>query len=592
MKRKKISGIRKKYLAYTMLLLILALCLSCIGVWSYVRNDMAAVIVDKYEFMNEKMGMSLENLYKKSSEATAECIINDDVQKSLRTKGLEGVERYALGKYFAYVDLDYISEYCYVDNKGNVYTKSYSKISYDDFKKSGFSDILSDEYSKTEWFWTKDTLFGSDKEALFVGRYVHSMDYAHEPGMLFFKMEPRFLESALRDAESSAQGAVAGVVDKDGKFCMVHDPEGFELSKGAKKKIAGLAASGESGVILKGCRIQEGILQAYRQEDSGMVVFTLVPNAVLYSGLNRILLVLAGIYLLVVMAAVVMSLYVSRIFTKPIQKISAEMESFDGKDFSHRIELHTNTELDKIGHSYNEMLVNIEQLLTEIKNQEKELRISELNMLISQINPHFLYNTLDTIYMLARINGEETTMKMIQALSRYLRLSLSKGNDIVTVSDELENVKSYMEIQQIRNDNLFSYEIECKVKATERWILKLILQPLVENAIKYGFCDISEGGFIRIKVEEISERLVLSVYNNGVPMKQEKADLLNSLKDVPVAEMKRHFPDGRHGYGVINIITRLRLKYGDAVGYEYEIQKDGTKCVIRLPENGEKNDEL
>lgn len=418
------------------------------------------------------------------------------------------------------------------------------------------------------------------------------MDYAHEPGMLFFKMDPRFLESVLKDAEGGEKEAVTGIVDKNGKLCIERAPEGFEISSGVKREVAKLSENKESGVILKGSRIQEGILQAYRQKDSGMIVFTLVPNAVLYSGLNRILLVLAGIYLLVGMMAIAMSLYVSRIFTKPIQKISKEMESFDGKDFSHKIELHTNTELDKIGHSYNEMLANIEHLLTEIKNQEKELRTSELNMLISQINPHFLYNTLDTIYMLARINGEETTMKMIQALSKYLRLSLSKGNDIVTVSDELENVKSYMEIQQIRNEDLFSYDIECKAETRERWILKLILQPLVENAIKYGFCDISEGGFIRIKVEEMSGRLVLSVYNNGAPMKQEKADLLNSLKNVPVSEMRQHFPDGRHGYGIINIITRLRLKYGEDVEYEYEIQEDGTKCVIRLPENGEKNDEL
>ena len=173
-------------------------------------------------------------------------------------------------------------------------------------------------------------------------------------------------------------------------------------------------------------RVQGGILQAYRQKESGMLIFTMVPNSVLYNRLNQILLVLAGIYLLVILIAVGVSLYISRIFTKPIQKISLAMESFDGKDFSHKIELRTNTELDKIGHSYNEMLGNIEQLLIEIKNQEKELRTSELNMLISQINPHFLYNTLDTIYMLARISGEETTMRMIQALSRYLRLSLSK----------------------------------------------------------------------------------------------------------------------------------------------------------------------
>ena len=140
------------------------------------------------------------------------------------------------------------------------------------------------------------------------------------------------------------------------------------------------------------------------------------------------------------MLAFVLSLYASQTFTRPIRQISDAMTSFDGNDFTHTIQIHTDTELDKIGHAYNEMLKNIEEF---------------------QINPHFLYNTLDTIYMLARINGEEKTMKMIQALSKYLRLSLSKGREIVTVEDELENVKSYMEIQQIRNENLFRYEIEC-----------------------------------------------------------------------------------------------------------------------------------
>ena len=194
-----------------------------------------------------------------------------------------------------------------------------------------------------------------------------------------------------------------------------------------------------------------------------MTVFTVVPSSVMTQGTMRVLTVLIGIYLFVAVVAVVLSIYFSKRFTSPIREISEEMTQFDGNDFSRLIELNTNTELDQIGHSYNKMLKNIENLLAEIKEQEGVLRRTELNMLLAQINPHFLYNTLDTIYMLARINGEETTMKMIQALSKYLRLSLSKGSDIVTVEDELENVKSYMEIQQIRNANLFRYEIECKV---------------------------------------------------------------------------------------------------------------------------------
>ena len=194
--------------------------------------------------------------------------------------------------------------------------------------------------------------------------------------------------------------------------------------------------------------------------------------------------------------------------------------------------------------------------------------------------------------MLARINGEEKTMKMIQALSKYLRLSLSKGRDIVTIEDELENVKSYMEIQQIRNEDLFRYEIECEENLKSRWILKLILQPVVENAIKYGFCDIFEGGLIRIRIMEQEGKLTLSVYNNGVPMEQDMVEKLNGLPEIPISQMEHCFEDKRHGYGVINIITRLRLKYGEDVKFFYEADKEGTVCVIQIPEDGKENGEL
>src|SRR5699024_3114263 len=258
--------------------------------------------------------------------------------------------------------------------------------------------------------------------------------------------------------------------------------------------------------------------------DSGLSVFSFVPNRILNQGLIPVFVVLGTIYLVVIAVAVILSIYFSRRFTRPIQTIKEAMTEFGGQNFDKTIELHTNTELDEIGRSYNKMLGNISRLLDEIKEQERELRTTELNMLISQINPHFLYNTLDTIYMLARINKEETTMRMIQALSKYLRLSLAKGQEIVTVEDELENVKSYMEIQQIRNKDLFSYEVDCQVDASETFVLKLILQPLVENSVKYGFQDIFEGGWIRIRVYMEEDELYLSVYNNGTPMEEEMAE--------------------------------------------------------------------
>ena len=589
MRKGKISNIQKKYLTYTLLLLALTIILSSVGVWIFMRKNMTEVIVDNYVFINEKMGMTLDYLYTRSDETTAECILDDAVQDSLKTRELEEVEKNALSKYFAYLDLEDIEEYCYVDNKKNVYTKSYSKISYEDFQESGLEDALAGTYAETKWFLTRDTLFGTGEEALFIGRYVRNMEYSHEPGMIFFKMNDQFLKRVIETQSGTEEDVAIGIIDKNGNFFMENYPENFQLDERDKEKILSLTKREDSGVILTRYKGEGGIIQAYRQQESGMVIFTLVPNKILDRGLNQIFLVLAGIYAIVTLIAVAVSLYFSRIFTKPIQMISREMTSFDGKDFSHTISLHTDTELDQIGESYNKMLGNIERLLTEIKKQEKELRVSEMNMLISQIKPHFLYNTLDTIYMLARINGEKTTMKMIQALSGYLRLSLSKGSDMVTVEDELDNVKNYLEIQKIRNEDLFSYEISCQPEVENRWTLKLILQPLAENAIKYGFCDIFEGGLIRIDVRELSGRLTFSVYNNGKPMDKEIAEKINDLGKVPVPEMKKAFPDKQKGYGVINIATRLRLKYGDQVEFGYEVLEEGTRCVIKLPVDGKEN---
>ena len=595
-KSKKRSGIQKRYLKYTAALLGLALLLSSFGVVLSVRNRLTNSIVDKYEFLTERMGLTLENMFQQTDEATAECIFYEDVQESLQTQGLEDVKHIALSKYFAYIDLDYVADYCYVDNKGNVYSRSYSDVTYQDVEESGFRRYLGDEYSRTKWLWAKDTLFGTDDYALFIGRYVRSLEYAHEPGMLFFKMEDGFLREITGMNQELTDEAAVGVIDRNGQICMSSSPEDFEegerMPDDIAERITDRQETQASGMILAGEKVKGGILSAYLDGNSGMTVFSFVPDRVLNEGLIPIFLVFAAIYLLVAVLAVILSIYFSRRFTKPIQVIKEAMTEFDGNNFDRTIDLHTNTELDEIGHSYNKMLDNIRRLLDEIKDQERELRRTELNMLISQINPHFLYNTLDTIYMLARINKEETTMRMIQALSKYLRLSLNKGSDIVSVDDELENVKSYMEIQQIRNQSLFTYEIDCQVDAAQTYVLKLILQPLVENAVKYGFQDIFEGGVIRIVVKKDEGVLYLSVANNGTPIEQSMMEKINHMNQLPVSELKDCFPDKKHGYGVVNILTRLRLKYGDGAAFYCEAEADGTTCTIKIPgDGGLKDDE-
>ena len=590
---KNTYGIRRRYLKDVIGLLLLALLLSSICVGIFVAGRVSQNIIDKYEFLNEKMGIALDALYQKSDEVTAECILNRDVQASLKAAGLAEAERSSLSKYFAYVDMDHVAEYIYVDNKEHVYTRSYSKVSYDRFKNSGFERLLGDGYARTTWIWSEDTMFDSKAPALFIGRYVRSMDYAHPPGILYFRMDDEFLDQIIGESQNASEEIMAGVVTDQGELCMSWFAGNYHMDQEKLTRLTAMVdeAPGTQGMILRERQLGNGIVSAYHQEETGFIVFTVIPSRILWAELFRLLGILIGLYVIVMMIAVYLSLYFSKRFTRPITIISEAMTGFNGDDYDRVITLQTNTELDQIGDSYNKMLHNIQNLVEEIKDQEKELRISQMNALISQINPHFLYNTLDTIYMLARINKEETTMKMIQALSKYLRVSLSKGSDMILLKDELDNVRSYMEIQQIRNENLFRYEVDCRVDENRVRIMKLILQPLAENSIKYGFREIYEGGLIQITVRELDGWLVIRLFNNGIPIDQAMADQLNLFNTQELTTVKEVFEEAGNGFGVLNVMTRLRLKYGEQVSLHYEAVADGTVCFIKIPESGW-NDEM
>ena len=168
-------------------------------------------------------------------------------------------------------------------------------------------------------------------------------------------------------------------------------------------------------------------------------------------------------------------------------------------------------------------------------------------------------------------------MNMIQALSKYLRLSLSKGSEIVTVEDELENVKSYLQIRQIRNENLFTYTIDCEVDPEETWVLKLILQPLVENAIYHGIKPNGKPGIISIEGGYVGDNIFVSVKDNGVGICK---DQLMEIKD---SIDKHHL---RAGFGISSVNDRIKLHFGAEYGLNiYSTYGCGTEIRIILPSN-------
>jgi sensor histidine kinase YesM len=570
-----------------MIILAASFLLSSICIGVIVSRNTKQSVIDKYGYINEKIMLSLESKYEKTNDIMEKCIINNDFQKSLLYSGMTLLEKEGLYREMSNININNLDEYLYIDNKDNIYTKTYQKLDIRTFRESNFSKLLGDDYSKTKWIWKEDTLFHTKKNSLFIGRYIRNMNFYHKPGMLFLKMNDEFFEDILETVKDE-KGTYL-FADNTGQIAYEKLAEGIHISDESKEKMASFiqvnVKDGQANDFYKANTIKEGIVLYNYHNKSGFTIVTLIPNSILNQVTNSIIGTMLVVYLIVILFVFYCSDYFSKRFTKPITEINNAMIDFDGQDFSKTLNIDTNTELDTIGKSYNKMLVNMKKLVSEIKKQERELRNSELNSLIYQINPHFLYNTLDTIYMLARISKEENTMKMIQALSKFLKVSLSKGSDVITISDELDHVKSYMDIQKIRNNDLFTYEIDCSEEITYHKVLKLILQPIVENAIKHGFYNIYEGGIIRIRVFEEEEKIVFIVYNNGEQINEDVKNKINAMVNMDLNEIKNSFSSKSGGYGIGNIISRLRLKYGNEVEFYFENEEKGLKCFIKIPKD-------
>ena len=184
------------------------------------------------------------------------------------------------------------------------------------------------------------------------------------------------------------------------------------------------------------------------------------------------------------------------------------------------------------------MTQRIHELMAQNIREQEAKRKSELKALQSQINPHFLYNTLDSIIWMAEGKKYEDVVLMTASLARLLRQSISNEDETVLIGQEIQYVKSYLTIQKMRYKDKLEFEINVDPSINSVHIVKLVLQPIVENAVKYGFCDIFEGGLIRISVTEQAGQLTFSVYNNGTPMEEQMAEKLNGLSEIPVSKMK------------------------------------------------------
>lgn len=321
---------------------------------------------------------------------------------------------------------------------------------------------------------------------------------------------------------------------------------------------------------------------AVPDEATGFTIVSGIPRDVMLASSNTFFKTILLLLLCAVILSIPLVLLMSGHFTRPIRQLADTMNDFSIDSLGQPLQIRTNTELDMISGGYNQMLENIQKLLETVAHDQEQLRANEYSLLLHQINPHFLYNTLDNIHMLSRLNGDEKTVSLICALSSYLRISLSKGHEMIPVAEELLHIESYLTIEQLRTEGLFTYTIAAAPEIRDYPIPKLIIQPLVENAIKYGFAELDEGGELGVRVTHTDNRMFLTVQNNGTPIDAETMAVLNRMPFLPLAEIPEAFPARPGGYGVANVVCRLKLRYENDFTMVYEAA-NGTCCTISLP---------
>ncbi|WP_185752430.1 sensor histidine kinase [Butyrivibrio sp. AE2032] len=280
--------------------------------------------------------------------------------------------------------------------------------------------------------------------------------------------------------------------------------------------------------------------------------------------------------ILALILVVLISMALAESFNKPIKQLKDKMQLVEQGDLSVRANLEYENEIGTLGKNFDHMLDYMNTLVEDIQTEKQRTLQARLKSLQEQIKPHFLYNTLDTINWMAREHGATDVVRMVEALTNMFRLGLSQGKDFITVKEEIEHVKNYLYIQSVRYEDKLTYVIDASEDCLKIVIPKLILQPLVENAIYHGIKLKKGGGEIRISAKKENGQLILSVYDTGAGMSREE---LNSLRQ-SIEDIK----NGKSGsFGMTYVIERLKLYANEGFDIEVESYEGAyTQVIVRL----------
>lgn len=568
-------GVKRQLFLFSSAIILILLTIIGIVFGSTTSKTLYDLAITNHAQSTRQMLNDFQKGVTSLTNLTQNYLISPYIQESLTSSDLTyQTEKYLISS-LNYPNNNYL-DYCfYMNNDGTVYTSS--DLAQQTLKNTGLIDrfyrFVETTYSRPLLYSDKESK--SDTDSLYMVRQLRHLSINCAPGLLVVHLGPNFYSNIFTNIDIQNKCSYF-LLDSD--FAPAYGRNADSIPAEALNYLKENYISSSQAPYF----YEDTAYFAEKDDATGYIILSCVPKKIMLASSNTFFKTILLVLLFAIGLSIPLILLMSSHFTRPIRLMANNMKSFTADSLGQPLSIHTNTELDTISSGYNQMLENILHLLQTVENNQAQLRANEYNLLLHQINPHFLYNTLDNIHMLARMNGDDKTVRLICDLSSYLRISLSKGHETITVSDELEHIQSYMSIEQIRTDNLFSYSIDADPHTFQYQIPKLIIQPLVENSIKYGFSQFHCEGQIHISIKENDSRLVMAVHNNGLSIAPDIMQTLNQMPFQPLETITDTFPSMPGGYGIANVICRLKLRYDTAFSIVYESQ-NGTTCTITLP---------
>jgi len=551
-----------------------------------LKNEVSAYVANTLEQVNNNidntfvqlsnisanigLDESIQDILKKDSSRSLEEKIRDD------EKVAEIIENATIN--FTNIEALHIFSY-----NGEVYSM-----------KGSSSSLMADyNFTRKKWFETMKQL---NKKSLILPTYIQTdtteegnnrkvFGYIMEIndvqtnkniGYLMVEMDISAFANLLQSISSNQT-----IIIDDNKTVIYHTQSEYISSQFQTNYVSELLER-KAGHMITNLDTGEQMITFNTSANTGWTVLSVMPTNILFSKINSFKLAMVYTIVLCILSSVVIAILMSKSVTEPISLLRSRMKMAESGDFDIQIDVKSKDEIGELSISFNNMIVRIKKLIQRIYQTEILRKEAELSALQAQINPHFLYNTLQIMDIMAEEKGADEISGSCRALARIFRYSISKGQGFVSLKEEVQHVKNYVYIQQLRLGDLLTVKYNIDDQLYKYEIIKLVLQPLVENAILHGIENSGRRCVIKVSATVERQSLIIDVEDDGVGMDEDE------LKKVQHSLYQEEDDDDprsdKCGIALRNVNNRIKLYYSDQYGMSIQsVRNVGTKVTLVLP---------